>query len=113
MGQTSNLRLKEVRAVFRLVGECRELGIDSALWRRHILTELVRLTGGTVAMGGPAAVRNGLLVPDPAPAVDLGWEGARERAIFAHFCATTCIGRTRPSRPLGHYLIRFICRSAP
>ena len=85
MGPTNNLRLKEVRAVFRLVGECRELGIDSTLWRRHMLSELLRLTGGKVAMGGPAAVRDGFLQPDPAPAVDLGWDGARERALFAQF----------------------------
>ena len=85
MGQSKHLRLSDVRAVFRLVGECRELGIDGTLWRGHMLAELLRLTGGQIAMGGPAAIRNGYLQPDQGPAVDLGWGGKREREIFGQF----------------------------
>ena len=46
MSQANALRAADVRAVFRLVGECRELGDDPVLWRRHLLVGLTRLTGG-------------------------------------------------------------------
>jgi hypothetical protein len=74
-----------VRAVFRLIGECRELGIDSTLWHRHMLVELLRLTGGKIAMGGPAGVSGGYRQPQPAPAIDFGWDGPCERGIFVQF----------------------------
>jgi DNA-binding CsgD family transcriptional regulator len=85
MGQSKRIRLSDVRAIFHLIGECRELGIDSTLWRTHMLTGLLRMTGGQIAMGGPAAIKHGYLQPDPAPAVDLGWAGHRERSIFGQF----------------------------
>jgi DNA-binding CsgD family transcriptional regulator len=85
MGEPASLRTHDYRALFRLVGECRDLGIDSTLWRRHMLTELARLTGAQVAMGGLARLSDGYLQPDPAPEVDLGWEGPRERNIFLQF----------------------------
>jgi hypothetical protein len=33
MGEAVNLRLSDVRAVYRLIGECRELGDDPVAWR--------------------------------------------------------------------------------
>jgi hypothetical protein len=50
MSQSSTLRVAELRAVVQLVGECRELGDDTALWRRHLLAGLARLVRGGVAM---------------------------------------------------------------
>ena len=46
MARSARLRLSDLRAVHQLVGECRELGDDPTLWRRHLLTRLGRLTGG-------------------------------------------------------------------
>ncbi len=85
MATSTRLRTADYRAVFKLVGECRELRVDSTLWRRHMLEELLRLTGGQVAMGGPALLSQGHLQPDPAPSIDLGWAGERERAAFFQF----------------------------
>lgn len=45
MSHSATLRAADVRAVFHLVGECRELGDDPILWRRHLLVGLGRLTG--------------------------------------------------------------------
>src|SRR5262249_576963 len=45
MSESSALRSADVRAVFRLVGECRELGDDSILWRQHLIAGLGPLTG--------------------------------------------------------------------
>ena len=85
MGQANTLRIRDVRAVFRLLGECRELGIDSTLWRRHMLTELLRLTGGQVAMGGPTGKRDEFTQSQPIPMIDIGWDGPRERGSFVQF----------------------------
>jgi DNA-binding CsgD family transcriptional regulator len=85
MGESAYLRARDYRALFRLIGECRELRVDSTLWRRHMLAELLRLTGGQIAMGGPARLTGGFLQPDPAPSVDFGWAGRQEREIFLQF----------------------------
>ena len=45
MSRSNALRAADVRDVFRLVGECRELGDDPILWRKHMLVGLGRLTG--------------------------------------------------------------------
>jgi hypothetical protein len=50
MAQSDRLRLADVRAAFRLIGECRELGADSRAWRMHMLDELRRLTGAQLAL---------------------------------------------------------------
>jgi hypothetical protein len=44
------MRAGDVRAVFQLVGECRELGDDPAGWRRHLLAGVARLAGAAVAL---------------------------------------------------------------
>jgi DNA-binding CsgD family transcriptional regulator len=85
MGQSKRLRLSEVRGVFRLIGECRELGVDSALWRAHMFAELLRLTGGKVAMGGPTGMHDKFAGSQPLPALDLGWDGPREQRIFHQY----------------------------
>jgi DNA-binding CsgD family transcriptional regulator len=85
MGQSKRLRLSDVRAVFRLIGECRELGIDGKLWRTHMFAELLRLTGGKVAMGGPTGMHDNFSSTQPLPVLDVGWDGPRERAIFQQY----------------------------
>jgi DNA-binding CsgD family transcriptional regulator len=85
MGQSRRLRLSDVRAVFRLIGECRELGIDSALWRTHMYTELLRLTRGKVAMGGPTGMHDNFANTQPLPVSDVGWDGPREQSIFYQY----------------------------
>jgi DNA-binding CsgD family transcriptional regulator len=85
MARSERLTLRDIRSVFRLIGECRELGLDSTLWQRHMLSELRRLTGGQVAMAGPTGVPNELSLAEPGPAMDFGWEGERERGAFLEF----------------------------
>ncbi|MHC5540207.1 helix-turn-helix transcriptional regulator [Singulisphaera rosea] len=54
MAKSQRLRLPEIRAAFRLVGECRELGLDPLAWRIHALEGLCRLIGADSANGGEA-----------------------------------------------------------
>jgi DNA-binding CsgD family transcriptional regulator len=85
MGESKRLRLSDVRAVFGLVGECGELGLDSALWRAHMLVELLRLTGGKVAMGGPTRMHDRFSNAQPLPVIEVGWDGPREQGIFQQY----------------------------
>ncbi len=50
MDKSDNLRLKDVRAAFRLIGECCELGRRPAEWRQHMLEGIRRITGAQVAL---------------------------------------------------------------
>jgi DNA-binding CsgD family transcriptional regulator len=45
MSRSARLRLSDLRAVHQLVAECRELGDDPILWRRHLLAGVARLAG--------------------------------------------------------------------
>jgi DNA-binding CsgD family transcriptional regulator len=46
----ATLSTHDVRALLRLSAEVHELGHDPAVWRRHLLTELGRLCGGSTGM---------------------------------------------------------------
>ena len=52
MGKSRHLRLGDVRATLRLVGECRDLGYDPVLWRRQAFEGLGPLVGVQVVNGG-------------------------------------------------------------
>jgi DNA-binding NarL/FixJ family response regulator len=56
-----------------LVGECRELGDDAILWRRHLLAEVARLVGTAMAVE-----YEGVYDPyepfQPSGILDWGWE---------------------------------------
>ena len=52
MGKADTLRLRDVRDVLRLLGECRDLGTDPALWFPHLLRGLGRLIGAMHVSGG-------------------------------------------------------------
>jgi DNA-binding CsgD family transcriptional regulator len=43
MSKSSCLRSSDVRALFRLINECRELGDDRLAWREHLIEGLARL----------------------------------------------------------------------
>jgi hypothetical protein len=112
------LRAADLRAVYRLVGECRELGDEHLRWHRHLFAGLAGLVGGGVAMGGEiAGIRSGRLVP--VGPVDWGGENGFDRVgwerglveargdprlnrlgTFTQYCARTaasdgvCLART-------------------
>jgi DNA-binding CsgD family transcriptional regulator len=52
MGKASSLRLAEVRAAFRLIGDCRDVGDDPAQWQDVAMAGACRLAGGVAATGG-------------------------------------------------------------
>lgn len=52
MAKSDLLRLQDVRDAYRLIGECRDLGSDPALWCPRMLEGLCGLLGAPVATGG-------------------------------------------------------------
>ena len=62
MAHSTRLKLCVVRAVFRLLGEVRELGADPRVWRRHMIEQLSRVTGtmiGIASEPSPASLYSG------------------------------------------------------
>ena len=85
MSKSRRLRLQDVRNVFRLIGECRELGADSHAWQLHLLEGLTRLTGAQVGAGGEIQLTPA--GPQPLHVADIGWPGEEERARFFQYQA--------------------------
>lgn len=56
MPQSSRLRLADHRALWELVNECRALGDDEAVWRRHWYRRLGQMTGADLVMGGDVEI---------------------------------------------------------
>ena len=66
MAQSCALRERDFRAIWRVIGECRELGDAPILWRQHFLASLSPLVDADVSNGGEMAV------PVSGPPRDLG-----------------------------------------
>lgn len=83
MAKGNRLWLKDIRAVYRLVGECRELGSDSRAWRLHMLEGLRRLVGAQVALYMHMnEIGRGERVSEP---LDSGFLDSHERGLWAHY----------------------------
>src|SRR5215216_4831684 len=68
------LRLSDVRAIFRLVGEVRELGADPDAWRPHMVSALRDLLGAQFVVSSEIHFRKGRGGGGGAMRViDIGW----------------------------------------
>jgi DNA-binding CsgD family transcriptional regulator len=96
------LRIVDVRAVYRLLGECREQGDDPLRWHLHLFAGLAGLTGGGVAMGGEfTGMRRGRTAS--VRPVDWGWENGFNRLGWERGMA-----ELRES-PRTNHLVTFSC----
>jgi DNA-binding CsgD family transcriptional regulator len=78
MAHSALLRVQDVHAIYQLVGECRELGDDAVLWRRHWFAGLGKLTGAGLVLGAEVAdVRAGRT--RHLGVADWGWENGFNR----------------------------------
>ena len=108
MARSASLRLSDARAIYRLVGECRELGDDTVRWRLHLFAGLATQTGAGVVMGGElVGVRDGRTAH--AGLTDWGWENGFDRRgwerAMAEMAADPRLSRT-PA--LAAYLVRML-----
>lgn len=84
MSKSHCLRLRDVRQVYRLIGECRDLGNDWQLWRRHLSAGLCRLIGSQVGAGGEI---HGFLrgPPQLVRLMSLGWADDQGESRWEEF----------------------------
>ena len=75
MGKSRRIRLRDLRAAYRLLGECRDLGGEVRAWREHMLLGLRQLVAAQVAMA--AEVREG--GPSWTAALQSRWMSAGTR----------------------------------
>jgi DNA-binding CsgD family transcriptional regulator len=112
MGKSQRLRLSDVRGIFHLLGECRELGEDAEAWPVHMQAGLCRLTQAQLGVGGLVRHVGPERLMVPIHFADHGWPDERSRAQFQallndpvvlnnlvvqrfHQLAAPCVTRTR------------------
>jgi DNA-binding CsgD family transcriptional regulator len=69
MPQSRIVSAVDIRAMFRLIGECRELGDDPITWRQHFYGQLAELIGADFAAGGEMAGCIGGRISTPGAAL--------------------------------------------
>lgn len=72
MKQVERLKLRDVRTIFRLVGELRELGHDPNIWRPHMVNRLRGIAGAEVVVSSEIHFRS-TSTPNVMRVVDVGW----------------------------------------
>ena len=50
MEASAKLKLRDVRTIFRLIGEVRELGSDPQQWRPHMIRRLQKLLAAEIVI---------------------------------------------------------------
>lgn len=50
MSKSTRLRIRDIRSVYRLLGECCELGADPIAWRRHLARRVAGVVGGDLGL---------------------------------------------------------------
>lgn len=87
-GKSERLRLSEVRAVFRLVAECRDLGTDPVAWRDHVSRSFGGLARGQVCMVGESGLSPDGETPGTLfQAMSHGWTSPDANEIWSSHCA--------------------------
>jgi len=90
MGQSNRPRLRELRSIYYLVGECCELGADPIAWRQHLVETLTSLLGAQVAIHTESVVAAPYGQPGwlrPVYVIDTGWPTASDRQSLEQFMA--------------------------
>lgn len=72
------LRLRDIRNVFRIIGEVRELGADPRAWRPHMALRLCELFHAELVISSEVHART-TGHPDRLRVIDLGWGADAER----------------------------------
>lgn len=74
---TNQLRVEEVRDAYRLIGECRDLGGDPALWQARLMDGARELVGAPVAVGGEGGCTGREMEIIPVTSVAAGLDEAQ------------------------------------
>lgn len=83
MAKADTLRVGDVHGAHRLIGECRDLGSDPALWQPRMMQGLSRLFGDAPATGGEGRVdASGAIAP--LTYFDHGFDAADHRTYLGY-----------------------------
>jgi DNA-binding CsgD family transcriptional regulator len=91
MASSHRLKLHDLRAAYRLVGEVRELGAQPPAWRRHLLEGLNRVVGAHVGLASEMPASFDGRMPQPGDVLDLGWACDAERNIWLDYNKIMCL----------------------
>lgn len=86
MSKCGQLWWDDVRCVFRLIGEVRELGRNMDAWNQHMLAELSRIIGANVAFSAEAQMPFTDSSDDYVAFRDQGWGTFNEREAWLSSC---------------------------
>jgi DNA-binding CsgD family transcriptional regulator len=82
MGKSQRIRLRDVRAIYLLLGECCELGADPLVWRTHMLQQICQILGGQIAIYGEQRLDGTMDEICRLNFLDLGWSTDRDKELF-------------------------------
>jgi DNA-binding CsgD family transcriptional regulator len=84
MAKANALRVSDVRAAFRLIGDCRDQGDDPSAWQETALAGLCRLAGAMAGAGGEGRWLGAsrLLQPISNHVVGLGETARAHQAVY-------------------------------
>jgi DNA-binding CsgD family transcriptional regulator len=82
MTQPRRLRLRDVRNVFRLIGEVREIGGDPKAWRPHMVKRLCGILECEIVISSEVHART-TKTPGKLRVIDLGWGCDSEDNLWA------------------------------
>jgi DNA-binding CsgD family transcriptional regulator len=110
MAKSDILRVQDVRDAYRLIGDCRDLGSDPALWHVRMLEGLCRLIGVPVAVGGEGRWIRPHPPVEVISAFDVGLD-SRGREVYAAYQREVGPGGDPIFRALQHLPGRHVTRT--
>ena len=84
MSKSGQLRTRDIRDAYRLIGDCRDLGADPVLWYSRMLEGLTGRMGAVAATGGEGRWQRPGGLPTPASAFSVGLDATVERRYQAY-----------------------------
>ena len=84
MRKSDLLRLRDVRDAYRLIGDCRDLGNDPALWQMRMFAGLRQLIGAMIGTGGEGFWFRPTRPIQPVSSFDVGFDAYARERYMAH-----------------------------
>lgn len=82
MSKSGRLRLGDLKHIYRLIGECRDLGADPDVWRVHLLEQLCRMLDMQVGIAGETPWRSSFCCDELEGVFDVGRSGPKRQSRF-------------------------------
>ncbi|MCC7387646.1 MAG: response regulator transcription factor [Phycisphaerales bacterium] len=93
MSKSDRLRPRDIRAGYRLVGECRDLGADVVAWQEQLLAGFCKLLHAQVGISGNMR-RFGAGDAESLGSVRIGWPDAQAERLWLEYATNVPVERT-------------------